>query len=184
MKQVVQKLENAVAQIVKPIPHLPKKGQKWLADNAWWIVLVGAILGGIALLFQLLDFFQILSFINAVNYYAYSYIPAQQFGGGMIFASIVSVLSMVVIVGLFAAAIKPLMNKSAKGWHLLFVAVAVSAILSLVSGLILATVGSFIVTLVMTAIGFMVGSYFLFEIRSHFVRTADVKKKPAAKKKA
>ena len=87
-------------------------------------------------------------------------------------------------VGLLAAAVKPLMNKAAKGWHLLFLATVVGAVLSLVSGLIMATVGSFIATLVMTAIGFMVGAYFLFEIRSHFVRTANANKKPATKKKA
>ncbi|HRQ87047.1 MAG TPA: hypothetical protein PLY16_02965 [Candidatus Saccharibacteria bacterium] len=184
MKQVVQKLETAVAQIVKPIPHLPAKGQKWFADNVWWIVLVGAILGGIALLFAIVGLFQVISLMNAFNYYAYSYIPAHQFGSGMVFASVVSVVTMVVTVGLFATAIKPLMNKAAKGWHLLFIAVVVGAILSLVNGLIMATVGSFIVTLIMTAISFMIGSYFLFEIRSHFVRTADGSKKPAAKKKA
>ena len=66
----------------------------------------------------------------------------------------------------------------------LFLATVVGAVLSLVSGLIMATVGSFIATLVMTAIGFMVGAYFLFEIRSHFVRTANANKKPATKKKA
>ncbi len=43
----LQKLEATVGEWYKGMPHLPKNGQRWLAENAWWLVLIGVILGAI-----------------------------------------------------------------------------------------------------------------------------------------
>lgn len=178
MQQVVQTLENVVAKVFKSMPHLPENGRKWLADNVWWIALIGAIIGAIGLLLAIGSIFQTASFINAVNYYAYSYLPTYRLGGGAMAGMIISAIATAVSAGLLAAAVKPLQNKSANGWRLLFVAALLSSILYIVGGLLTNFIDDFIVSLILTVIVLFVALYFIFEVRSYFISA----KKTAAKK--
>ena len=50
----LRNLEAMVASWYKGVPHLPKNGQRWLAENAWWLTLVGVILGTMGILSVLL----------------------------------------------------------------------------------------------------------------------------------
>ena len=46
----IHKLENMIEGWLKPLPHLPTQWRKWLADNLWWITLVGVVLSVIGVI--------------------------------------------------------------------------------------------------------------------------------------
>jgi hypothetical protein len=132
---VLNKIETKVAGLLKSVPHLPKGGQKWVADNAWWIVLIGVVASAISILVAIGAIFTYLAFVgNASSYYGY-YV-ASPYGGGWVLATIVSLAFSVALLIVSAMAVGQLKSHNRKGWSLLFVAWLLSA-LNVVLGAIL-----------------------------------------------
>ena len=46
----IYKLEKMIESWLKPVPHLPTEWRKWLADNAWWLTIIGVVLSTISVL--------------------------------------------------------------------------------------------------------------------------------------
>jgi hypothetical protein len=167
----IGKLETLVSGWLKPMPHLPKNAQKWIAENSWWLVLIGVILSGFGLLIGLMGLFAAMAFVGtSVGYYGYG---ANAYGGALIVSTIVSLVFSVGLVILLGIAISPLKAMKAKGWDMLFwvllldvVYVVVNALVSLGSLNII----SFVFSLIFGAISSAISAYFLFEIKSHFVK--------------
>ncbi|HET8884282.1 MAG TPA: hypothetical protein VFM68_02325 [Candidatus Saccharimonadales bacterium] len=155
----VSKIENRVASWYKKAPNLPVGLQRWLADNIWWLVLIGVIIGAIG----------VVSIIS-VTFLAGALLVGF---GGAIGATIAGLALIVVLVTLglsivnlviAALAISPLKNKRKKGWSLLFLTMLIS-VLSLIIGFLLTfELFSFVWGLLYAA----VGGYFLFQIRHYF----------------
>lgn len=160
----ISKIEDMVAGWLKPLPHLPVAGQKWISTNAWWIILVGTILSGISILTSIGAIFTTLAVWGAVTYYV-----GQSYGSWWVLSSIISILFMVAIVIVSAISINPLKNLQKKGWDLLFLTLIISAVSIVVNAVINFNVVGFIFSIIFGAIGLAVGAYFLYEIRSHFV---------------
>lgn len=179
---VLQKIETVVAGWLKSVPHLPKGGQKWLAENVWWIVLIGVIGLAIGILVTIGSIFAYLAFLgNATSYYGV-YV-ASPYGGGWIIATLVSLAFSVALLIVSAMAISPLKAQHKKGWSLLFLSFVISAVNTVVGAILTFNPLTFIFGLIFGAIGLAIFAYFLFEIRSHFVGTGakTVSAKPVKK---
>lgn len=178
--KAIGKLENTVASWLKPAPHLSQNSQKWIAQNAWWIALVGVILSMIILIIMLINLANSLSFMGWVTIYG-SYYVAPAYTGWWVFSAIVSLLFLVVTIALTVAAIAPLQKMQKRGWNLLFLILILNAISSVVSAVISLNPISFIFGILFGAIFVAIGAYFLYEIREYFGVPKKASSKPLAK---
>lgn len=162
--EFISKIENMVAKWLKPLPHLPIAGQKWIATNVWWIELVGVILlgfSGIALIGTL---------TMALGFTA-TFWGVAAFSGFAALSSGLSLLFLVASIILMAVAISPLKALKKKGWDLLFIVLLINVASIVISAITSFNAVTFITSILSGAIGIAVGAYFLFEIRSYFVST-------------
>jgi uncharacterized membrane protein YhaH (DUF805 family) len=164
--EFVNKVEHRVAEWYEKAPHLPLGFRQWLGTNVWWLVLIGVILGALAMLNVF--FFGTIAALFAVML------------GGPVGAAIVGVaviVSLLVFAGAIielvigALAIRPLKDRQKKGWSLLLLALLVSAGFAALTFLFSFDLSS----LVMSALWLAVSGYFLFEIRDQFAGVATVK---------
>jgi hypothetical protein len=174
----VNELEKTVAQWYKNVPHLPKEFTKWLADNIWWLVVIGvvlAVLGLLALIPLALFSLGLSAGVNAIY-------PTYTAGGfGLVWMGVLlSLVSLVVVTVLEAMAISPLKSKAKKGWTLLFIVAVVNALFSVLSNVVDLNFFGIVMAVVVVAIH----GYFLFEIRSYFAVAHKSVHKSAAKAKA
>ena len=163
--ELISKLEKLVLGWAKSVPHLPVVAQRWLGTNVWWIVLIGAIISGIAFLFAIGSVFTAVSFLAAPSVLYYI---AGTYSGMIVVNAIVGVVFIAIIGLLMAFAITPLKEKQKKGWVLLFLALLVEAFSVVVNAVLSFSVFGFISTLLFGAIALAIGAYFLFEIHGQF----------------
>lgn len=157
--ETIHKLETTVAKWYKSMPHLPKGGRDWIAQNVWWIVLIGVILGalGVVALFSTL----LLGTVFLGGLLGGYGLVAGAAATIAVFVSLAFSIATIVIDGL---AIQPLKRMQKRGWELLFITALISVV-SLLAHLILNHSFSGFVSGV---IGLLIGGYLLFEIRDHF----------------
>lgn len=166
--EIINKLENMIAEWYKGLPHLPKNGQQWLAKNVWWIALIGVILG-------VMGIFTVLAatlFAGAVLTAAGGVAGAAVAGFAMIVIwayLAVAVVSLIITV----MAISPLKAMKKRGWTLIFMTVLLEAVAQVVYFLFDYNFFGLVWGLLMSA----VTAYFLFEIRSFFDGKTSASKK-------
>lgn len=140
--------------------HLPKGGQKWLADNAWWIVLVGAVLSLLSILtsWQAIASFSALSnsLAGSYGYYALGYNAGYWW---------VMLIATVIETVLLFMAFQKLKEHKKDGWNLLFYVSLVSIVSVILAGLVSGTLVSMVLG---AALGALISWFFLFEIRKYF----------------
>jgi hypothetical protein len=166
MMDSLHKFETTVADWYKNVPHIPKGGQKWIADNVWWIVLVAVIFGAFAIvsLFTLIAGLSVVTTTYGIYGSAYNTIAPTVYTGLGLVTAWLTLAALAASTVVMACAISPLKHQTKKGWDLLFLSDILYFAL-----VILAAVASFnffgiVGPLISTAISF----YFLFEIRSYF----------------
>ena len=160
--EALHKLEGVIEGWLKSVPHLPANWRKWLAENAWWLTLIGVVLS----VFMLFSLFSMLTAFNATTSLYGAYVDAVITSQSPMWKTsiYVSLILMVIVVIIEAMAISPLKAMSKKGWDYLFLAYLVG----IASGVIGAVLNIDILSLIWTAIGAAIGAYVLFEVRSHF----------------
>lgn len=169
--EFINSIEQTVAGWMKSLPRLPEVARTWLAQNIWWIVVIGAVLSGLGILGNVLTIFGgafLISFLS----------PA--FGAVALIAGLVSIGFGLLQVILLSLAIVPLQNRQEKGWKLLFITWLVAVVDMVVSAIVSFNPVTFIGTLLLGGIILGVFGYLLFEIRDHFmkvVKTQDAKAK-------
>lgn len=172
----LDKIEKTIEGWLKPIPHLPVNGQKWLANNVWWIVLVGVIISALGVISLIGAIIGAASMVNTTNDLLRSYgvysSYAHDLGWNWYAASIASLVFIAVDAIIMAMAINPLKAMKKRGWDLLFISLLLGALSSLVSIVLNFSVISFIPSLLFAAIGMAIGAYFLYEIRSFYKTSA------------
>ncbi len=161
--------ESKIAQWLKVVPDLPKEGQKWLAENVWWLVLISVILLAISVPFTIGAILLALA-ISVGTYYA-----SVVHGGGWALVTAISLLFSLVILVLEASAISPLKAHARKGWYLMFLVLLVGAVEVVVNAFVDFNAFSFIFSILFGGLWLAVGAYFLFQIRSYFVSVKAVK---------
>jgi hypothetical protein len=170
-----KKLEKMVGSWFKMVPSLPAAGQKWLAENVWWIALIGLVLSVIGIFVTIFAVIAIASWTSGLDYYGYA--TVDPYSATALAGSVVSLIFSIVIVGLTAVAISPLKAQRFRGWALLFTIYVVSAVEIVLNSILSFNPIGFIFGIIGGAIGLAIGGYFLFQIRAHFgagVKTAHV----------
>lgn len=172
----IEKIESKVAEWLKPVPHLPAGAQKWIANNVWWIVLVGTILSGLGLLIGLVGFLGVLALVGSTTSYYGAAVSGSVYGGGWVISALLSLVFTVGLLILLARAVSPLKAMKKQGWKLLFVVLLLDAVYVVLNSIFSFSVVGFIFGIIFGAIGLAISTYFVFEIRSHFVSTKAAKK--------
>jgi len=163
---VVDKLETVAEGWLKPVPHLPINARKWLAENVWWLSIVSVIASIIGFFIIVSTILTYMSVIGAVA----GFYSTQVYGTGWIFSTLLSLGFSVAVTVLTAFAVVPLRAAKKKGWDLLFMALIVGALSAVVGALVRLDLGALIGGIIVGAILVAIGAYFLFEIRSYFVK--------------
>ena len=168
----VRKLEATVASWYEKAPRLPKEGSKWIATNAWWLALIGVIVGTLGVLSAIT-----VTFFAGALLAGIGGVVGAAIGGLAFFAVFLSLLFAIVILVITAMAIQPLKAMSKKGWNLLFVTMLIE-----VASLALSFVLTFdIFGTLWSLLWAAVGGYFLFEIRQYYTSGKKVDAKHEAK---
>ena len=170
----LRNIETMVASWYKGMPHLPKDGQRWLAENAWWLALVGVILGSFGIVSVLLGVLLAGTLLAGVG----GPIGAA-IGGIAFFAVLLSLAFAIVDMVITAMAISPLKAMRRRGWSLLFLVALINVLSLAVSFLFQPNLFSLVWGLLFAA----AGGYFLFEVRDYFSVSHTSKKAPAHKAK-
>jgi len=174
--EFLNKLEKTVFGWFKAVPDLPANGRKWLGDNVWWIVLIGAILTGFGVLGALASIATLVSVFGTV---AASYYATTTITTWAIVTSIIGLVFSVLEVVLLAVAIQPLKEKQKKGWVLLFATWLLGGIAVVVNSILSLNPIGFTIGILFGALWIAVTGYFLFEIHGQFAhveRSRGVKK--------
>lgn len=163
--EMVRKLEDTVAKWMEAMPHLPVGGRKWLADNVWWIVIVGLSLSAIGIIVTVGNLINYLNVLSAFS----AFVPVGTLGAGwVITTTIVSIVFTIMQIVLLAFAVKPLKAHQKLGWSLLFLTALVGAVAAVIGGALSLNVLSLLLSVLFGAIFLGIALYFIFEIRSHF----------------
>jgi len=165
----ISKLENTVGGWLKPMPHLSKASQKWLAENVWWIVLIGLVLSVIGLIMSVGGLLAVL--FPVAIYFGVSLAPLFTFS--LIAGVVITFVFLAATIILTAMAIKPLRQLKRRGWDLIFITMVISGLYSILGFIVSLNIGS----LLYGIIGLGIGAYFLFEIRSYFNEATVVEEK-------
>lgn len=177
--QLLHKLETLIHGWMKNVPHLPEGARKWLGTNVWWIVLIGVIVSGLALLVALFGIFALIALIGSVS--SVYYVNGTEFAVWGIVTGVVSFVISVFSLVLLALSVNPLKAKQKKGWVLLFASLLVNVAGSVISAILAFNPFTFIFSLIFTAVFAAISGYFLFEIHSQFAHEAKVVSKTAKK---
>ena len=156
--KALKSLEMSLVKATKDLPHLPKGLTTWLVENAWWLVLIGVVIGVIAV-FPLIGAVMLVGGVSAV-YLGLGY------GAMYLVSSWVSLAVLVATIIIEGIAIQPLQVKQKRGWNLLFAASLLGVVGSLVSAFIAGNIFGGIFTAAITA---AISLYVLFELRPHYV---------------
>lgn len=156
--EALKSLEMSLVKATKDLPHLPKGVTVWLVENAWWLVVVGVVIGVIAV-FPLAS---AVMFIGGVS----SLYLGVGYSGLYLVSSWISLAVLAVTVIIECMAIQPLKAKQKRGWNLLFAASLLGIVGSLVSAFIVGNIFGGIFTAAITAV---ISLYVLFELRPHYV---------------
>lgn len=173
--ETVNKLEELMASWYKDAPHLPKEGTRWLAENAWWLTLIGVVLGALGVVGLLSA-----TLLAGALLTGFGGPVGAAIGGIALFAALIGIAFSVACLVLGALAITPLKTKQKKGWTLLFILMLLNVLAQVAGFLFSYNFFGLIWSLLFTAIG----GYFLFEIREYYGARSTVKLKTrtAAKK--
>lgn len=156
--QYVDTVANTAGKWMKDVPHLPKGLTKWLAENSWWLTIIGVVLsafGILGLLTTMMAGSVVLAAVGAVGL------------GGMVFvSSLVTLVGTGIAVVVEAMAISPLKAMKKRGWELMFFALLVSVALGIVGSLLSVNIAGILFGLVGAAIGI----YVALELKPYFVK--------------
>lgn len=162
------------------LPHLPAAFQKWLSENIWWLVAIGAIVSGITVLVALSGLFGGIAALQVSSSFLVTTAIATWALVDVILVLAFAIVNTIVL----GLAVSPLREKKKGGWDLLFIALLlniVRIVVNLVISLLVLNIFGFIFGLIFGAIVVTASAYFLFEIRSHFVHVSRSRGVKAAK---
>ncbi len=163
---LVDRVERTLGVWYGRLPSLPQKLRHWIAANIWWIVLIGAVImvvGLLGILSVLLLGTMFLSVFAGVYGHALGVIAA--------LLTLIWVASYTVEMILMFMAIPALRTHDIRGWRMLFYVFLLGVAVEIAYVFVSADVGSFIWSMVLTA----VGGYVLYQVRDLFVAESDTK---------
>jgi hypothetical protein len=144
LKPLVKTLDESYAKV----PALPKQWKDLLVNFAPWLSLIG----GVILVFGAISLLGLGSFLS----------PFAMYAGAGGFAVVWLVAAAFLLVGgvLELLAFSPLKARKEKGWNLMFYALLLNAL----SNIVRLNVSE----IVWAIIGFLIGYYFLYQVKSYY----------------
>lgn len=174
--ELVHSLERTLSEWYAQAPHLPVEARKWLANNVWWLAIIGIVLSVFAILSVIGIVFA--AFGLSAMFASSTYSPYADVAFSAVWlAALVGLISLGITTALLAMAVNPLKTKAKKGWTILFVIALISLVLQVAGDILSFNLAGILVAVLWSAIG----AYFLFEIRGEFGKAAKVAAKPVAK---
>lgn len=172
--EAVRSLEKTLNDVYRNVPHLPKTFTQWLADNIWWLVIIGVVLSILSLL-ALIPLALFAFGLSASVATAYT-TDVSSFQGAWLSVGLqLAVLIATTVIEAFA--ISPLKVKAKKGWTLLFIAALVNTVANIIISLVDFNIFGIVTGLLWAA----VWGYVLFEIHGYFGAAHKVAAKKTAK---
>lgn len=156
--QYVDSVASAAAKWMKGVPHLPKAFTKWLAQNSWWLTIIGVVFSAFGILTLLAAMMAGTVVLAAVGAIVYS--------GVFLVGALITLVGAVVCVVVEAMAIAPLKAMKRRGWDLMFLALLVSVAFGIISNLLTVNVGGVLLGL----IGAAIGAYVALELKPYFAK--------------
>lgn len=173
MKEQINKMSDLIEKWLKPLPHLPNVFVKTLAENLWWIIIVGIVFTAMAVFSSIGAIAIALGAANRINSVLGVYATPVNLAPTVIM-SIVSAVFMVASVAILGIAVAPIKSLSRKGWNLLFIGMLLNAVYIVILAVMAGWLG-FLPTLIGGALGIAITAYLLNEIKDQFKKTAKVK---------
>jgi predicted lysophospholipase L1 biosynthesis ABC-type transport system permease subunit len=170
MNKFMEKSEAMIAGWLKPLPQLPTSACKWVAENIWWITMLGAVLSAIGTLFMIFAFMSAITLVGVTTGVYGSYVVSAAYTGIAVFTMAVAILFMIATVGIIAKAVTPLKNADKKGWSLLFWLLMLRALAVVCGAVLTYSFFGFIASVIYGGIGLAIAAYLLFEIKSYFIK--------------
>lgn len=163
MHERVSGLEKWLDGVYKNVPSLPEGVRKWLANNVWWLALIGGILG----LLSAFGLWQAVQVANNLVYNLGTYSAAYgaQYRPLIWISLVVTVVQSVLLL----MAYNGLKAHRKSGWNLLFYTSLLSVV-TIIAYLLTASYG--FSNAIGSLIGMAISFYFLFQIRSYFTEKA------------
>jgi hypothetical protein len=156
--QYVESVSTTVAKWMKDVPHLPKGFTKWLAENSWWLTIVGVVI-------SVFGVFGLLAAMTAGSALLVV-VGAPALGGMFFISSLVSLVGIGISVVAEVMAITPLKAMKKRGWDLMFFVLLVSVAMGILGSLLTANVGGILFGI----IGAAIGAYVILELKHYFVK--------------
>ena len=170
----VRKLESLTENWLAPFPHLPDTIRKWLADNLWWLVVLVSFSMAISAIVTLGYLFQYMSYLGNAPGYLSAY-TSSQYPVGWLLTTLLALVYLSVATVLYVKAATPLKEHMRHGWDILFIILVIGAAKMFLDAVFTFNIFGFIFGLLFELIGIMIAAYFLFEIRSYFVKSGRVR---------
>jgi len=164
--KIINKIETMIEKWVKPLPHLPIKTQKTIADNLWWVVGIGIVISGIGLLIVFNTFLNGMSALMGAP--GYGFYLTYIYTGWWASSIIVSMLALIITLIIMVKAFNPLKAMHRKGWDLLFLSLLVMVVAKVISFILNISISGLFRDLIFAFVGIVIGAYILFEIKSYF----------------
>jgi hypothetical protein len=168
---IINKIDKQLREWYALAPHLPYNGHLWFAQNVWWLVLIGVIIGGVGVLGLVL-----VALFGGIFLGVAVFLFSAKFGGFILLLAALAVAVSGISIVIAGLAIAPLKAQQKKGWTLLLIAMLLSTVLVTLADMI-AGDGSAVIK---DLLGAAVGLYFLYEIRAHFMNEKTVAADAAA----
>jgi hypothetical protein len=163
----INKIENMIEGWLRPLPHIPAKATKMIAENLWWIVGIGIIISGIGVLVSINGIYTAAVFLGRAAAY-FGYYANSFYTGWWVAAAAISLLALIANVALMVMAFSHLKVMHKKGWDLLFYSLLIMVAARIVIVVLNFSVYSLFVDMIVALLGIAVGMYLLFEIKSYF----------------
>lgn len=165
---MISKLADMIAGWLKPVPHFPENGRRWLANNIWWLTLIGAILCSISLAIMTIAFIVALpTFMAMIGFYSMFGINLARIIPYVLGATISMIFLLIVVVINFMA-VKPLKRMEIRGWNLLFLTEIIGIVIYFSNLFLHFDMSDLFSSLISFIIGAAFAFYVLNEIRSYF----------------
>jgi hypothetical protein len=158
-----EKVTKYVAELYGHLPHLPLNLRKWLTSNMWWIVLIGAIIGGFGVLCLVL-----ITLLGGIFLAGAVFLFSAKFGGLALLIAVIIVALLIANVVIAIMAINPLKLRMKRGWDLL----TVSLVLIFTAAVLTDISKQDSIAIINDIFWLAVSGYFLFEIRSFFMSSS------------
>ncbi len=170
----IRQLESLTENWLAPFPHLPNGLRKWLAENAWWMAVLVAFFMAISALATLGRLFGYISYMNNAPGYLGTY-TALQYPAGWLPSILLALVYLSVVTVLYVKAATPLKDHMRYGWDILFIVLIIGAAKMFLDAVFTFNIFGFVFGLLFELIGVAIWAYFLFEVRSYFVKSGRIR---------